>query len=184
MNTVLETIKKRRSVRAYKEEQLKQEELDLIIEAGIYAPSAHNDQPWYFTVIQDRERIFDINNKTKALMVNSGIQWIEKMGANPNLDITYKAPTLIIVSGKKDAIAPTTDCAIALQNMLVAAESLDIGSVWMGFLTLYFTLEEEVSKLGLPEGYEPCYAAVFGYKALDRVQAAPKRKTDVVNYIR
>ncbi|MBU3178504.1 nitroreductase family protein [Clostridium estertheticum] len=57
MNEVLKTIKNRRSVRSYFSEQTKQEELDLIIESGIYAPSGNNDQPWHFTVIQNKENI-------------------------------------------------------------------------------------------------------------------------------
>lgn len=54
MNKVLEVIKSRRSIRRYLPEQIKQNELDAIIEAGLYAPSAHNDQPWHFTVIREK----------------------------------------------------------------------------------------------------------------------------------
>lgn len=55
MNEVLKAIRNRRSVRTYLPTQIKQEDLDLIIESGIYAPSGHNDQPWHFTVIQNKE---------------------------------------------------------------------------------------------------------------------------------
>ena len=61
MNNVLETIKNRRSIRNYKAEQISQEELDLIIEAGIYAPTAGNEQPWHFTIVQNPDALKHIN---------------------------------------------------------------------------------------------------------------------------
>ncbi|MDF2942218.1 MAG: nitroreductase [Herbinix sp.] len=182
MNEILKVIKSRRSVRSYKQEQISQESLDAIIEAGIYAPTAHNDQPWHFTIIQNQDMLQQINVITKEEMANSDIEWIKKMGSNPNFHLTYHAPTLIIVSGRKDAIAWTADCAAAIQNMLLAAESLNIGSVWLGLLKFYFDKEEGVQKLGIPEGYEPYYGVAFGFK--EKEQAAPKRNLDVVNYIR
>ncbi|MDA3845843.1 MAG: nitroreductase family protein, partial [Vallitaleaceae bacterium] len=60
MNQVIETIKNRRSTRKFKPEQLEKEQLEAIIEAGLFAPSAHNEQSWYFTVIQNKELIEDM----------------------------------------------------------------------------------------------------------------------------
>ncbi len=55
MNPVLETIKSRRSVRKYQSRQIKDEELEKILEAAIYAPSGHNDQSWHFTIIHKKK---------------------------------------------------------------------------------------------------------------------------------
>jgi len=183
MNEVLNVIKSRRSVRSYKQEQLNEECIDAIIEAGIYAPTAHNDQPWHFTVIQNQEMIQHINEIAKREMAKSEIEWIQKMSANPNFSLTYHAPTLVIVSGRKDGMAWKTDCAAAIQNMLLAAESLNIGSVWLGLLRFFFEQKDEVQKLGIPEGYEPFYGVAFGYKEKEHAPA-PKRNMEVVNYIR
>lgn len=68
--------------------------------------------------------------------------------------------------------------------MLLAAESLDIGSVWLGFAVFCFKKEGEAEKIGISEGYEPFYGVALGYKAIDKELAAPKRNYDVVNYIR
>lgn len=184
MNDVINVIKNRRSVRAYSSEQLKQEELDQIIEAGIYAPTAHNDQPWHFTVIQNKEKLDFINEKSKELMAKSDIDWINKLGSNPKFNVSYNAPTLIIVSGKKNAVSPKVDCSAAIENMLIAAESINIGSVWLGLVGFFFTLETEVKALGVPEDYEPYYGIAFGYKVSDKKLPAPKRNLDVVNYIK
>lgn len=183
MNEVLKTIKSRRSVRKYKPEQISQESLAIILEAGVYAPSAHNEQPWHFTVIQKKELLDRINNLTRESMQKSEIEWVKRMSAKPEFKVTYDAPTLIIVSGRKEAMAYPADCAAAIQNMLLAAESLNIGSVWLGLVRYYFALSEEVKSLNIPDGYEPYYGVVFGYKAVEN-QQAPKRNKEVVNYIR
>jgi len=182
MNEVLNVIKSRRSVRSYKTEQLNKESIEAIIEAGIYAPTAHNDQPWHFTVIQNQEMLQHIDKIAKSEMAKSEVEWIKKMSANPEFSLTYHAPTLVIVSGRKDGMAWTTDCAAAIQNMLLAAESLNIGSVWLGLLRFFFEQKDEVQKLGIPEGYEPFYGVALGYKEKEQA-TAPKRNMEVVNYI-
>ncbi|MFP4012531.1 MAG: nitroreductase family protein [Chitinispirillaceae bacterium] len=184
MNEVLKAIKSRRSIREYKPEQIKQEELDLIIEAGIHAPTGHNMQPWHFTVVQDRKVIEHINEVSKKVMSTMEIEWIRDAGSNPDYDIMYKAPTLVVVSGKKDWITSKIDCCAAVENMLIAAESLNIGSVWLGFAMFGFQIEGEAEKIGIPEVYEPYYAFALGYKARDTQPATPKRNYDVVNYVR
>jgi nitroreductase len=183
MNEVLKAIKSRRSVRSYKQEQISKEDLDLILEAGIYAPTANNDQPWHFTVIQNQALIKDMNEKAKELMAKSNVEWVQKMGLNADFQVSYHAPTLIIVSGRTDAMSPKVDCSAAIQNMLIAAESLNIGSVWLGLMRYFFEQKEEVSKLGIPQGYEPFYGVAFGFKANEGEQPAPRRNLDVVNYI-
>ena len=184
MNEVLKVIKNRRSIRSYLTTQLSKEDLELIIEAGIYAPSGHNDQPWHFTIIQNGEIIQYISDKAKELMLKSDIYWIKKMGATPNINLVHNAPTLIIVSGNKNALSPKTDCSAAIQNMLLAAESLNIGSVWLGLVNFFFKLEDEMKKLGVPEGYEPYYGVALGYKSIPKEIVAPKRNSNVVNYIK
>jgi len=184
MNEILNAIKNRRSIRSYETEQIDQKDLDLILEAGIYAPTAHNDQPWHFTVIQNREKIQYINDKSKELMSKSNVEWIKNMGINPKVNIIYNAPTLIIVSGRKDAVAPLVDCSAAIENMLIAAESLNIGSVWLGLVRFFFELKDEVEKLGIPENYKPYYGLALGYKADTKNLTAPKRNLNVINYIK
>ena len=181
-NQVLEAIKSRRSIRKYLPEPLKQEELDAILEAGAYAPSAHNDQPWHFTVVRDKALLDRISAKSKELMAEQGTDWVRTMGQNRLFHLFYHAPAVVIVSMRKEALSPLVDCSAAIQNMLLAAESLDIGSCWIGLARYYFSLKEEVAALGLPEGYEPCYAVTLGYKGQRPSRALP-RKAPPPNYI-
>ncbi|MDT8285483.1 MAG: nitroreductase family protein [Elusimicrobiales bacterium] len=182
MNEILKVIKSRRSIRKYLPDPLKKAELEAIIEAGLYAPSAHNDQPWHFTVIRDRALIDRISEVSRKGMAESGVDWMEKMAANDNFHVFYGAPAVVVVSMRKDAVSPLVDCSAAIENMLLAAESLDIGSCWIGLARFWFAAKDEVKRLNLPEGYEPCYAAAFGYKG-HRPSAALSRKENTVAWI-
>jgi len=182
MNDTLKTIKTRRSVRTYNSDLLKKEELNTIVEAGIYAPTGCNDQPWHFSVVQDRALLDEVNEKTKQAMTAVPFEWMIKIGQNPNKDITHKAPVLIVVSMRKENVSGTVDCAAAMENMMLAAESIGIGSCWMGFVNLVFGDGELMKKLGVPEGYLPQQAAVFGYKANDKT-VIPERNMDEVTYV-
>ncbi|TDT60960.1 nitroreductase family protein [Fonticella tunisiensis] len=191
MNQIIETIKSRRSIRRYLPEQIKDEELNLILEAAIYAPSGHNDQPWHFTVIQNKELIDYISQRTKELMVNASTDWIAKMGSSEKYHLLHNAPTVIIVSGVSNPnpelpYSPIADCSAAIQNMLLAAHSIGIASCWIGLTSFLFEREEEVKRLNLniPEGYTPLFAVTLGYSSLSKNPTALERKSSVINYIK
>ena len=183
MNEVLNVIKERRSVRAYQAEQIKEHELQAILEAGLWAPSAHNSQPWHLTVVQDVELIRHMSTVSTEEMAKSPVEWVAGMGRSGR-SIFYNAPTVIIVSGKKeDLLEPLIDCSAATQNLLLAAEALNIGSCWIGLIRFFFSHGHEVGKLQLPAGYKPFYAICLGYK--ERVNGqGPTRASNTVSYIR
>ena len=176
MNDVLKTIAGRRSVRQYREEQIKDAELHAILEAGLQAPSGHNDQSWYFAVIQNRERIDEINEGCKAGMQKSNVEWIVDLGKKEKYNIFYNAPTIVIVAAKKDAVSMVADVCAAIENMMIAAESLDIGSCWMGFARFNFSDPESYRKIGIPDGYEVLYGITIGYKPAGLKLNPPQRK--------
>lgn len=186
MNETIKIITERRSLRTYTQEQIKEEELQTILDAGMYAPSAMNQQSWHFTAIQCKDKIHKINEECRNIFLKSGNKNFEERAKSENFDLFYNAPTLIIVSGKKDNIAPEIDCAIALQNMFLAAESINIGSCWIHGVT---TLENSeggknlIKELGIPEDYKIVGSGVFGYKASGSPEPAP-RKEHTVNIIK
>lgn len=186
MNDALKVIRERRSTRKFKEEQIKGSELQAIIEAGLYAPSAHNQQSWNFTVIQNKELLDELSREAKEAAKNFPDEQIKKMANNDKLNIFYSAPTVILVSGRKDAMMPQIDCAAATENMLIAAESLDIGGCWNGLIGFLFNSEkgaEYMAKLNIPEGFIPYYAVVLGYKDV-KLANAPERRANTVQYIK
>ncbi|MDF2880615.1 MAG: nitroreductase [Clostridiaceae bacterium] len=183
-NNVLETIMNRRSIRNYKDEQLSEEETQAILDAGIQAPSANNSQSWHFTVIQNKNLIDFISDKSKEVMRKSDNENIVKVGQS-GVNIFYNAPTVVIVSGKEEVQSSLVDCSAAIENMLIAAESIGVGSVWIGFVRFFFSLREEVKRLDLPKGYVPYYAVALGHKKDDNKITGPSnRNKNVVNYIK
>ena len=183
MNQVIETIKNRRSIRKYQDEQIMDEELEIILESAIHAPTGHNDQPWHFTIIQDKDLINQINDGAKEVMSRMDVEWIAKMGRSEKLHIFYHAPTVVIVSARKDAITPLPDCSAAIQNMLLAAESMNIGSCWIGFAKFHFLNEENMEKFDIPTGYEVHFGVSLGYKVKENPKPLPRNK-NVFNYFR
>lgn len=186
MNEVLKVIKERRTTRKYNEEQIKDTELNEIVEAGLFAPSGHNQQPWHFTVVQNKELLNEISEATKEVGRNSPVDAIRNLSNNDKLQIFYNAPTVIFVSGDDKAMTGHDDCSAAIQNMLLAAESLDIGSCWSGFVSFLFgsdKLEEYKKKLNIPQGYTPYYGVCLGYKGV-KLTNAPARKENTVTYIK
>lgn len=177
MNETIKTILSRRSIRAYKPQQLKDEELQDILQAGQYAPSAINQQPWMFTVVQNAEILGEINQACRDSFIKSGNPLFAERAKDDKFSVFYNAPTLILVSGDTKAVAPQIDCAVALENMFLAAASLNIGSCWIhAVITLINSPEGEglKKKLGIPEDYSAYACGCFGYKAMEAEPAARK----------
>ena len=183
MNETLKTIARRRSIRKFKAQQIPQELISEILKAAMLAPSAHNEQSCFFTVIQNRELIKELNQASKDAARNFHIDDIRKIAEHPTLDIFYGAPTVIIISGKPSALLNEINCAAATMNLLIAAESLDIGSCWNGIAGILFHQEPKkyASLFKLPDGYQPHYAIALGYKDMQPINA-PIQKNIMVNY--
>ncbi len=183
-NEVLHVIHKRRSIRAFTPEQIGGEELKAIVEAGQYAPNG-GGEAWHFTVVQKSEILERLNLLAKQYAAASGLPWLEDLGRDENFHSTYHAPTVILVSGDEQGICSESDTAAATQNILLAAESLDIASCWGYFVTQAFMTDEGKAmrkELKIPEGYRVYTSVMLGYNAGEALPA-PQRKPDTVTYI-
>lgn len=186
MNEVIKNILNRRSVRVYSDEQIKQDDLDLVLKAGYNAPSGCNLQPWHFTVVQNKELINTLSVESKKEFANSDNEIFRKISENENYKLFYNAQTIIVISGEKTSPTGIIDCSAATQNMMLAAESIGIGSCWIGLVTFLFKSSragEFIKKLEIPENYEPFYAITLGYKKYENAEP-PKRRENIINYIK
>ena len=118
MNETIKTLLARRSIRKFKPEQVKEEELNAILEAGMYAPSGANQQSALFVVIQDKETLKKLSVMNAAVL-------------GKDIDPYYNAPTVILVFADKTKVTPIEDASLALGNMFNAAASLGVGSCWV-----------------------------------------------------
>lgn len=184
MNETIQTILGRRSVRAYKPDQLEAGALELILEAGRYAPSAMNQQPWHFTVIQNLPLLEKLDTSCKSVFMESDIEALREVALKDDFSVFYHAPALIVATGDSAALAPQYDCTLAMQNMMLAAASLDIGSCWVHSVMMFYATEKGkglFQELGIvfPQGYKPFAAAVFGYSAAPLPEPGPRKSGDV-----
>lgn len=154
MNEVLENILTRRSVRSFRSEQIKDDELNLILKAGTYAPSAMNKQCWQFTVIQNKSKI-----EALAKVIR------EALGRDEGYNF-YAPPTLILLSNEKDNPNGVADCACALENIFLMANSLNIGSCWINQLRAIcdeVAAREILTSFDIPENHIVWGMAAIGY---------------------
>lgn len=178
MNETIKTILNRRSYRAYKPEQIKDADLQSILEAGRFAPSGMNNQPWHFSVIQKKDLLERINGAVKEGMLQSGNPQMAERAKDGSFSVFYHAPTLIIVSADPKVATPQFDSALAMGNMFLAAASLGVGSCWIHAISVTFNNESAkgiLKELAVPDGYVIYSSGAFGYPAME-AQASPRKE--------
>ncbi len=160
---ILDTIRSRRSTRAFTEEPLPEEVLTAIVETGLTAPSAMNRQAWHFTVLTNRAEI-----RALAAAVRTA------MGRDEGYCF-YDPTAFIVVSNQKDNPMGVDDCACAMENIFLAAHALGVGSVWINQLR-HVCDESAVRDLLTAYGV-PADHAVYGSVALGYPAKGPSPKT-------
>lgn len=186
MNEVIATIKERRSIRQYDTKQIPTGHLDAILEAALFAPTAMNQQKWHFCVVQKKAVLKRMVQITRQNKLNSNVAILVKAAENPDYHTYYGAPTVVIVSAEKGAQFAPFDCAAAAQNIVLAAQSLGIGSCIMASAGFLFASEEgEAMKkeLGIPKNYEHICSIALGYNGGEK-PVAPPRNREVFSHIK
>ena len=183
--TTLEAIKTRRSTRRFSDKRIEQEKLETIIEAGRYAPSGGNSQTCHFIVVRNKEVLAKLAELAQSAFAKMEItEGMYKSIANSIRAskkgcyvFHYDPDTLIIVANQKDYGNNIADTACALENMMIAANELDLGSVWINqlkWLNEDETLLEYERTLGLEENERIYGALAVGYP--DTEDVLPCRK--------
>ena len=146
-NPVLDAIRNRRSVRTYDPRPLPADVLATIVEAGTLVPTGMNAQTFHFTVIQDAEKLHELNRLIRTALIR-----YEGRQLNEDYCCYYDAPVLVIASNEPTRTGGM-DCACALQNMFLAAHSLGIASCWINQLSYTCDAPEVrayLKRLGVP----------------------------------
>ena len=108
-----------------------------------------------------------------------GLENIKKMLKMPEFNIFYNAPVLILIFAAPKGHSHQEVCAAAAENMMLAAQSLGIGSCWIGFGMPLGSDKDTLAELKVPEGYRLMVPLIFGYPVKD-IQTAPPRDGDVI----
>ena len=185
MENMLEFIKSRRSTRRYKSEDVSDEQLEQIVEAGRFAPSGGNCQSAHFIVVKSKEILAELAKLTQQefakMEITPGLykSIVNSINASKkgNYIFHYNAPVLIITANQKDYGNNIADCACALENMMLMANALDLGSCWINqlkWLNENPVILEYMKKLGMNEGERVYGALAVGYP--DTADGLPDRE--------
>ncbi|MFV0469272.1 MAG: nitroreductase family protein [Dysgonomonas sp.] len=184
-NAVVETIMNRRSIRSYKPEQIKPEQLDSIIQCAINAPSALNRQSWEVRVIQNPDLLNRINKSFVEKSKGKTLQGSAARAQEPGFSVYHGAPTLIIVGKDKSNPYSAVDCGLLAQNILISAESMNIGTCVIGNMANILNdpdAKHFLKEINLPDSHEVAFGIAIGYK--NELPEAKPRDTSKVQYIK
>ena len=162
----LEIIRTRRSYRSYQPEQITDEQLNAVLEAGTYAPTSRGLQSPFIVAIQNEEL------KARLAKMNAEIMGVT---TNPY----YDAPTYVLVFVPSDAPNGIQDASLVMENMMLAAHAQGLGSCWIHREREMFATEEGkelMQQWGLPEGLVGIGALALGYPNGEPSPAKPRKE--------
>ncbi len=180
--SVVSTILARRSVRKYKPEVVRRDQMDIILKCGINAPSGMNRQPWLIRVVDDSAFL---NGITKLYIENQkdgrGAKMFKESGFR---NIFRNAPTLVFIASPKDG-SGQLDCGLLGENIILSAQSMGVGSCCLGGIISFMNSDiakDFYKRLNLPSDYQLLYAIALGYP--DESPAAKPRDTSKIQWVK
>ena len=178
-NQTIETIMSRRSIRQYKPQAVSRDTMQTIVECGINAPNGMNEQSWAIRVVDNPEYI---NGITEVFKKKNQ----DRIANDPNFKNMFRnAPTVVFIANDPSYELSQIDCGLLGENMILAAQSMGIGSCCLGSPVRFMLTEPEaaeyVKRLELPEGYNLLYCIAFGHP--DESPEAKPRDTSKIKFI-
>jgi len=181
-----QAIYARRAVREFTAEPVDQATLRLLIDAAIQAPSAVNEQPWSFSVVQGKAALARISKEAKAHILENPpegapSQHIQELLSDPDLDIFYRAPALIVISSVTQGHWAVENRALAAENLMLAACAVGLGTCWIGLAQPWLGTADGKASIELPPSYLPVAPIIVG-----RVKSPPPpvpRKEPEIHWI-
>lgn len=170
MNEVIKAIKERRSIRSFRKDAVDEALLKQVMEAGTWAPSAMNRQSAKIVCVTNKEDL-DILRKLNAKVMNS------------DKDPYYGSPCIILVLADSNAATGREDGSLVLMNMMLAAHSLGLGSVWINREREMFSTDEGkelLKKWNISSSYDGVGALAIGYPEGDAPEAKERKKDYIV----
>lgn len=176
MNETINNLKTRRSIRKFKDKQISDEDLQAILEAGTYAPTALRMQSPKIIVIQNPETIKEFSDWNRSYY---------PIDVPDDLDPFYGAKTILIVLANGKMPTFVEDGASVITTLVNAAHAVGVGSCWIHRAREEFSSEKGKALLkewGIPEKYEGVGHVALGYPDMDLPKPRP-RKEDFIHYV-
>ncbi|MBO4821292.1 MAG: nitroreductase family protein [Prevotella sp.] len=179
VNPVLSNIMARRSVRKYLDKPVEHEKLEVVVRAGINAPSGGNRQPWIVRVVEDQKLIAEVTEIFKQ-------ENTEQVNRDKNFKNMFRnAPNLICVCTPANG-GGELDAGLLGENIMLAAQSMGLGTCCLGGPVRWLVANEKakffIDRLDIPADYKLNYIIAIGYP--DEQPAAKPRDASKVKYIK
>lgn len=170
MNQALSNLLTRRSIRSYEDRQVEQDKLDMVLEAGTYAPTAMGRQSPCIVVVQDKETVQKLNALNAKVL------------GNPDANPFYGAPTVLVVfsNGSPNGVQ---DASLVMGNLMNAAHAVGLGSCWINRAKEVFEMPEGralMQKWGVPENFVGVGNCILGYTRGDEPTPIARREGYII----
>lgn len=182
-----DAIYHRQAVRSYTSEAVPAGMVRQLIDAAIRAPSAVNQQPWSFAVIQGRSRLERYSVRAKEYMfatLPQGLALHQRSDqlADTSYNVFHHAGTLIVIYAKPAQFCPAEDCCLAAENLMLAAHGMGLGSCPVGFARAWLDLREVKDELRIPVTYKAVMPIVIGWPA-QREASTPRAEAEITTWL-
>jgi nitroreductase len=163
-----EAIHGRRAIRDYMDQPVDRATVTTLIQTAIQAPSAINQQPWAFAVVQDKAMLKEYSDRAKMLCAEtidtkSMPKELKAMLSDPSFNVFYNSGTLIVVWAKPIGQHPDWDCCLAAENLMLAAHDMGLGTCPIGLAWPLLEQSDVKNELNVPFDYMPVMPIIVGY---------------------
>lgn len=166
MNDTIKSIMKRCSIRKFKKDKISETEIDILMKAALAAPSGANLQPWHFSFVEDTKLITGLEDYLVELAMNSGDEIAIERLKSRNNKVIFDAPLLVVVSSPLKGHFDMLDCGIAIENIVIAAESIGLSSIILGGMRVAFIGDKKAvyeELFCIPKGNQFVAAIAIGH---------------------
>jgi nitroreductase len=187
--SAMKAIYQRRAVRVYDNKPVSRDNVELLVDAAIHAPSAVNCQPWTFVVIQQGEVLTRYAKEGKQLLLNeppvaevvesglSNMDHLRQITADPDFELFHRAPALVVIYAT--STEGVTDCFLAAQNLMLAAWSIGLGTCPIGLARPLFNRADVKEELGVSPEWTCALPIAVGWPA-GETAPTPRRPAQIV----
>ncbi|MCP3944609.1 MAG: nitroreductase family protein [Desulfobacteraceae bacterium] len=178
--TFAQMLESRRSIRNYKDKLVSLEIIKDMIKQSALSPSASNEQPWKFIIVNDKKMLKKISDESKKNILariagnpDDPTKGYEGMLQNESFNVFYNAPCLVIILGPSGLKNLYVDCALAASYFMMAATSRGLGTCWVN-LGSQINDPKMIEELGIPDNCQIIAPIILGYPA--KIPPVPRRK--------
>lgn len=179
--SVMEAIYKRRSVRSYKPQQVGLDTIHALLSAAVQAPNAMREEPWVFTIVQDKTLLKGLSDEAKKSFSSDARKILPKNFGERDFNIFYDAGTLAVIYGREGDRFVAADCWLAAENLMLAACAMGLGSCVIGLAVDALNSPGWKERLGIAEDLTAYVPVVLGVPHGD-VLPVPRKKPEIISW--